>query len=58
MEFENSIKEDLQMLGIKHDVVTHTSNYFDILYGFAIQIIKDGLAYVDDTDVDTVNSMV
>ena len=55
MEFESSIKEDLQMLGIKADVITHTSSYFEKLYQYALQLIKLGLAYVDDTDVDTVS---
>ncbi len=54
MEFESSIKEDLQMLGIKADIITHTSSYFEQLYQYALQLINLGLAYVDDTDVDTV----
>jgi glutamyl-tRNA synthetase len=53
-EFEESIKEDLLLLGIKGDVVTYTSNYFDQLYDYAIQMIKSGKAYVDDTDQETV----
>jgi glutamyl-tRNA synthetase len=53
-EFEESIKEDLLLLGIKGDVITYTSNYFDQLYDYAIQIIKSGKAYVDDTDQETV----
>ncbi|KAK0497034.1 glutamate-tRNA ligase [Armillaria luteobubalina] len=49
-EFEDTILEDLSLLDIKGDVVTHTSDYFDTLYGFAIQIIKSGKAYTDDTE--------
>lgn len=52
-EFEESIKEDLRLIGIEGDVCTHTSDYFDKIYEYAIQIIKDGKAYVDDTDRDT-----
>ncbi|KAI8617105.1 tRNA synthetases class I, catalytic domain-containing protein [Chytriomyces sp. MP71] len=48
-EFEESIKEDLTLLGIKPDKVTHTSDSFDVIYGYAIKIIKKGLAYVDDS---------
>ncbi|GAO49181.1 glutamyl-tRNA synthetase [Saitoella complicata NRRL Y-17804] len=48
-EFQDSILEDLTLLGIKGDVVTHTSDHFDTLYQYAIQMIKDGKAYCDDT---------
>ncbi|KJA27129.1 hypothetical protein HYPSUDRAFT_132070 [Hypholoma sublateritium FD-334 SS-4] len=49
-EFEDTILEDLQLLDIHGDVVTHTSDHFDKLYAFAIQLIKDGKAYADDTE--------
>jgi glutamyl-tRNA synthetase len=52
-EFEQSIKEDLHLMGIKADQVTHTSDYFAQLQDYAIQLIKKGLAYVDDTDTET-----
>jgi glutamyl-tRNA synthetase len=57
MEFEQSIKEDLAMLNIKPDVINHTSNHFAKLYEYALVLIKKGLAYVDDTDVDTVSML-
>ncbi|KAI8061564.1 tRNA synthetases class I, catalytic domain-containing protein [Gongronella butleri] len=50
MEFEESIKEDLKLIGVESNIVTHSSDYFDKMYELAIQIIKDGKAYVDDTD--------
>lgn len=53
-EFEESILEDLAVLNIRGEKVTHTSDYFDILYDYAIQMIKNGKAYVDDTDRETV----
>ncbi|KAG9301564.1 hypothetical protein G9A89_003199 [Geosiphon pyriformis] len=52
-EFEDSIREDLALLGIHADIVTYTSDHFDKLYEYALEIIKKGLAYVDDTDVAT-----
>ena len=48
-EFEQSIIEDLALLGIKGDATSHTSDYFDTLYKLAIQMIQLGKAYADDT---------
>ncbi|SPO32736.1 probable GUS1 - Glutamyl-tRNA synthetase [Ustilago trichophora] len=48
-EFEQSIIEDLALLGIKGDTTSHTSDYFDTLYKLAIQMIQLGKAYADDT---------
>ncbi|UZJ54716.1 hypothetical protein CBS101457_004036 [Exobasidium rhododendri] len=49
VEFEESIIEDLALLGIKADATSHTSDYFDELYKLAITLIKQGDAYADDT---------
>ncbi|KAJ2567067.1 glutamate--tRNA ligase [Coemansia sp. RSA 1813] len=49
-EFEDSITEDLRLLGIAADEATHTSDYFQTIYEYALKIIQKGLAYVDDTD--------
>ncbi|KAJ3055627.1 hypothetical protein HK097_009954 [Rhizophlyctis rosea] len=52
-EFEESIKQDLLLLGIKADVITYTSDSFDKIYDYALEMIKKGAAYVDDTDLET-----
>lgn len=49
-EFEDTILEDLQLMGIHGDVVTHTSDYFDQLYELAVKLISLGQAYADDTE--------
>ncbi|KNC28249.1 Bifunctional glutamate/proline--tRNA ligase [Lucilia cuprina] len=49
VEFENVILGDLELLNIKPDVFTHTSNYFDLMLSYCEQLITDGKAYVDDT---------
>ncbi|KAF9052843.1 glutamate-tRNA ligase [Panaeolus papilionaceus] len=49
-EFEETILEDLKLLDIHGDVVTHTSDHFDTLYEYAINMIKTGKAYADDTE--------
>lgn len=52
-EFEESIKEDLALIGIDSSIVTHTSDYFDQIYELALKMLKEGKAYVDDTDQAT-----
>lgn len=54
-EFEQSIVEDLALLGIKADATSYTSDYFDQLQQYAIQLIKDGKAYADDTEQEVVS---
>ncbi|KAG0269729.1 hypothetical protein DFQ27_002398 [Actinomortierella ambigua] len=48
-EYEESIKEDLKLIGIAPENYSHTSDYFEQIYQLALQLIKDGNAYVDDT---------
>lgn len=48
-EFQSSIIEDLAMLGVKPDVVTFTSDYFETIKGYALELINHGLAYMDNT---------
>ncbi|OSX65375.1 hypothetical protein POSPLADRAFT_1054129 [Postia placenta MAD-698-R-SB12] len=48
-EFEETILEDLALLDIHGDAVSHTSDYFDHLYELAVRLIKEGKAYADDT---------
>lgn len=48
-EFQQSILEDLALLGVQGDVLTYTSDYFGTIQGYALQLIEKGLAYMDDT---------
>lgn len=52
-EFETSIIGDLAKLGIKADVFSHTSDYFDVILDYARQLIREGLAFMDNTDQET-----
>ena len=49
VEFQDSIIEDLKLLGIKGDKLTYSSDYFQEMYDLAVQLIKEGKAYADDT---------
>ncbi|CAK5095906.1 unnamed protein product [Meloidogyne enterolobii] len=51
--FEEVIIEDLKMLKIQPDQLTRTSDHFDLLINYCEQLLKDGKAYVDDTDSET-----
>ncbi len=48
IEYVDSIKEDIQWLGFKWEQELYASDYFDQLYEWAEELIKKGLAYVDD----------
>ena len=50
INFVNSIKEDVSWLGFNWDGdVKYTSEYFNFIYDCAVNLIKKGLAYVDDS---------
>ncbi|GAA5845383.1 hypothetical protein JCM5353_004814, partial [Sporobolomyces roseus] len=52
-EFEQSIVEDLALLGVVADSSSYTSDYFDQLQQYCIEMIKRGKAYADDTEQET-----
>ena len=54
-EFVEAIEEDARWLGIEWVKVTYASDYFDELYAWAVQLVKKGLAYVDDQTPEEVS---
>jgi glutamyl-tRNA synthetase len=52
-EFQDSISEDLTLLGIKLDKTSYTSDHFQTLYEYCVRMMKEGNAYADDTDQKT-----
>jgi len=48
-EYQSSIVEDLGKIGVKPDVVTFTSDYFETIKQYALWMIENGLAFMDDT---------
>ena len=53
-EYVNSIKEDVKWLGFEWKDELYTSDYFDTLYGFAIQLIKSGDAYICEQSAEEI----
>lgn len=49
VEYVDSIKEDIRWLGFTWAEELYASDYFETLYGYAVDLIKKGLAYVDDS---------
>ncbi len=47
-EYVNSIIEDVKWLGFNTDNIFYASDYFEKMYIFAVQLIQQGKAYVDD----------
>lgn len=47
-EYVESIKQDIKWLGFDWAAEYYASDYFDQLYDWAVELIKKGLAYVDD----------
>ena len=48
VEYVDSIKADIQWLGFQWAEEHYASDYFEQLYEWAVELIKKGLAYVDD----------
>ncbi|MGV3766070.1 MAG: glutamine--tRNA ligase/YqeY domain fusion protein [Chitinophagaceae bacterium] len=48
-EYVDSIKEDVRWLGFEWENELYASDYFDLLYAFAVALIEKGRAYVDDS---------
>ncbi|WP_163709874.1 glutamine--tRNA ligase/YqeY domain fusion protein [Mangrovibacterium lignilyticum] len=56
-EYVDSIMEDVRWLGFDWgDRLFYASDYFDKLFAFALKLIEEGKAYVDDQDAETISS--
>ncbi len=54
-EYVESIMEDVRWLGFDwEDRLYYASDYFQNLHDFAVKLIKEGKAYVDDQDAETI----
>ncbi len=51
-EYVESIMNDVKWLGFNWDELRYTSDYFEQLYAYAVQLIRQGDAYVDDSTAE------
>ncbi|MCL2316842.1 MAG: glutamine--tRNA ligase/YqeY domain fusion protein [Actinomycetia bacterium] len=55
-EYVDAIVEDIRWLGFTPERVLYASDYFEQLYAWAEYLVGQGLAYVDDQDVETISA--
>lgn len=56
-EYVDSIKKDVNWLGFTwNNSELYASDYFDRLYDFAVKLIEEGKAYIDDQDAETIST--
>lgn len=53
-EYVDSIKEDIKWLGFQWAEEHYASDYFEQLYQWACELIRKGLAYVDDQSIEQI----
>ncbi len=57
-EYVDAIQQDIRWLGYEWEgEVKYASDYFDQLYKWAIQLVKNGKAYVDDSSLEEIRAM-
>ncbi len=54
-EFVDAIRKDIEWLGFEWNKECYASDYFEQLYDWAIEMIKEGKAYVDDQSSEEIN---
>ena len=53
-EYVQAIIEDVQWLGFEWDEMTHSSDYYQTLYDYAVLLVEKGLAYVDSLTMEEI----
>jgi glutaminyl-tRNA synthetase len=54
LEYVESIQRDVRWMGFEWANLFHASDYFERLYGFAVELIRMGQAYVDSLSEDEI----
>jgi glutaminyl-tRNA synthetase len=55
-EYVNAIIEDVRWLGFEWCAMTHSSDYYQQLYDYAVYLIKEGKAYVDSLNMEEIRA--
>ncbi len=55
-EYVNAIIDDVRWLGFEWCAMTHSSDYYQELYDYAVHLIKAGLAYVDSLSMEEIRA--
>ncbi|MGQ3891470.1 glutamine--tRNA ligase/YqeY domain fusion protein [Legionella sp. CNM-4043-24] len=55
-EYVNAIIDDVRWLGFEWSAMTHSSDYYQELYDFAVLLIKNGKAYVDSLSMEEIRA--
>ena len=55
-EYVQAIIEDVRWLGFNWCAITHSSDYYQALYDFAVMLIEKNLAYVDSLSMDEIRA--
>ena len=58
MEYVEAIKEDIQWLGFQWGNEYYASDYFQQLWDFAVNLIKEGKAYIDEQNSEQIAAPV
>lgn len=56
VEYVNAIRRDVEWLGYEWHSNPFASDYFDQLYNFALELIKQGDAYIDSQSADEIRA--
>lgn len=54
VEYVDSIQEDIQWLGFQWENVYYASDYFQQLWDFAVKLIQEGKAYIDEQSAEEI----
>ena len=54
IEYIEAIKKDIQWLGYKWDSMHFSSDYFDSLYEYAVNLIENNFAYIDSSSAEKI----
>jgi len=54
IEYVRAIEKDVHWLGFEWAELRHSSDYFEALYNYAVQLVEKGLAYVDSLSAEQI----